>query len=218
MLTSKKVALAAVSVLLILLVSGCGDPQEPAANQINQLVLSGQEIDQSLKTLTSHEQEDMKLYKSILDKGKNKNSDLEALLDQAVDHIRERRTLLKQAEEAMEQTNEKTVALRGSLKELSFEKEETLAQAEKVLDQYEARARALENFVASYQLSLSADEQLYDLMRESAEPNLVKIKRAIRVRNSEYAKLAEFESNLTSRPKHLTEPMPNWFRWIRPAE
>ncbi|APO47065.1 hypothetical protein BS614_25435 [Paenibacillus xylanexedens] len=201
MLTSKKVALAAVSVLLILLVSGCGDPQEPAANQINQLVLSGQEIDQSLKTLTSHEQEDMKLYKSILDKGKNKNSDLEALLDQAADHIHERRTLLKQAEEAMKQTNEKTVALRGSLKELSFEKEETLAQAEKVLDQYEARARALENFVASYQLSLSADEQLYDLMRESAEPNLVKIKRAIRVRNSEYAKLAEFRKQLNLQTK-----------------
>ncbi|PJN52731.1 MULTISPECIES: YkyA family protein [unclassified Paenibacillus] len=201
MLTSKKVALAAVSVLLILLASGCGDPQEPAANQINQLVLSGQEIDQSLKTLTSHEQEDMKLYKSILDKGKNKNSDLEALLDQAADHIHERRTLLKKAEEAMEQTNEKTVALRGSLKELSFEKEETLAQAEKVLDQYEARARALENFVASYQLSLSADEQLYDLMRESAEPNLVKIKRAIRVRNSEYAKLAEFRKKFNLQTK-----------------
>ncbi|ETT39462.1 lipoprotein [Paenibacillus sp. FSL R5-192] len=201
MLTSKKVALAAVSVLLILLVSGCGDPQEPAANQINQLVLSGQEIDQSLKTLTSHEQEDMKLYKSILDKGKNKNSDLEALLDQAADHIHERRTLLKKAEEAMEQTNEKTVALRSSLKELSFEKEETLAQAEKVLDQYEARARALENFVTSYQLSLSADEQLYDLMRESAEPNLVKIKRAIRVRNSEYAKLAEFRKQFNLQTK-----------------
>lgn len=201
MLTSKKVALAAVSVLLILLVSGCGEPQEPAANQINQLVLSGQEIDQSLKTLTSHEQEDMKLYKSILDKGKNKNSDLESLLDQAADHIHERRTLLKQAEEAMKQTNEKTVALRGSLKELSFEKEETLAQAEKVLDQYEARARALENFLASYQLSLSADEQLYDLMRESAEPNLVKIKRAIRVRNSEYAKLAEFRKQFNLQTK-----------------
>ncbi|WP_339297571.1 YkyA family protein [Paenibacillus sp. FSL R5-0623] len=201
MLTSKKVALAAVSVLLILLVSGCGDPQEPAANQVNQLVLSGQEIDQSLKTLASHEQEDMKLYKSILDKGKNKNSDLEALLDQAVGHIHERRTLLKQAEEAMKQTNEKTVALRGSLKELSFEKEDTLAQAEKVLDQYEARARALENFVVSYQLSLSADEQLYDLMRESAEPNLVKIKRAIRVRNSEYAKLAEFRKQFNLQTK-----------------
>ncbi|WJM06893.1 YkyA family protein [Paenibacillus sp. PK1-4R] len=201
MLTSKKVALAAVSVLLILLVSGCGDPQEPAANQINQLVLSGQEIDQSLKTLASHEQEDMKLYKSILDKGKNKNSDLEALLDQAAGHIHERRTLLKQAEEAMKLTNEKTVALRSSLEELSFEKEETLAQAEKVLDQYEARARALENFVTSYQLSLSADEQLYDLMRESAEPNLVKIKRAIRVRNSEYAKLAEFRKQFNLQTK-----------------
>ncbi|MEK3919598.1 MULTISPECIES: YkyA family protein [Paenibacillus] len=201
MLTSKKVALAAVSVLLILLVSGCGDPQEPAANQVNQLVLSGQEIDQSLNKLSSHEQEDMNLYKSILDKGKNKNSDLEALLDQAAGHIHERRTLLKQAEEAMKLTNEKTVALRSSLEELSFEKEETLAQAEKVLDQYEARARALENFVTSYQLSLSADEQLYDLMRESAEPNLVKIKRAIRVRNSEYAKLAEFRKQFNLQTK-----------------
>ena len=201
MLTSKKMALAAVSVLLILLASGCGDPQEPAANQVNRLVLSGQEIDQSLKTLAGHEQEDMKLYKSILDKGKNKNSDLEALLDQAADHIHERRTLLKHAEEAMQQTKEKTVALRSSLKELSFEKEETLAQAEKVLDQYEARSRALENFVASYQLSLSADEQLYDLMRESAEPNLVKIKRAIRVRNSEYAKLAEFRKQFNLQTK-----------------
>ena len=133
MLTSKKVALAAVSVLLILLVSGCGEPQEPAANQVNQLVLSGQEIDQSLKALASHEQEDMKLYKSILDKGKNKNSDLEALLDQAANHIHERRTLLKQAEGVMKQTSEQTVALRSSLKDLSFENEETLAQAEKVL-------------------------------------------------------------------------------------
>ncbi|MEK3777332.1 YkyA family protein [Paenibacillus sp. FSL K6-4396] len=201
MLTSKKVALAAVSVLLVLLASGCGDPQEPAANQVNQLVLSGQKIDQSLNNLTSHEQEDMKLYKSILDKSKNKNSDLEALLDQAADHIDERSTLLKEAEEAMKQTNEKAVDLRSSLKELSFENKETLAQAEKVLDQYEARARALENFIASYQLSLSGDEQLYDLMRESAEPNLVKIKRAIRLRNSEYAKLAEFRKQFNLQTK-----------------
>ncbi|WP_336762176.1 YkyA family protein [Paenibacillus sp. USHLN196] len=201
MLTSKKVALAAVSVLLILLVSGCGEPQEPAANQVNQLVLSGQEIDQSLKALASHEQEDMKLYKSILDKGKNKNSDLEALLDQAANHIHERRTLLKQAEGVMKQTSEQTVALRSSLKDLSFENEETLAQAEKVLDQYEARARAFDNFVASYQLSLNADEQLYGLMREKAEPNLVKIKRAIRVRNSEYAQLAEFRKQFNLQTK-----------------
>ncbi|WP_145149753.1 YkyA family protein [Paenibacillus xylanexedens] len=201
MLTSKKMALAAVSVLLILLASGCGEPQEPAANQVNQLVLSGQGIDQSLKALTGHEQEDMKLYKTILDKGKNKNSDLEALLDQAAEHIHERRTLLKQAEEAMKQTNEQTAALRSSLKELSFEKEETLAQAEKVLDQYEARARAFESFVASYQQSLNADEQLYGLMRESVEPNLVKIKRAIRVRNSEYAQLAEFRKQFNLQTK-----------------
>ncbi|NMI05657.1 hypothetical protein HF638_16890 [Paenibacillus sp. SZ31] len=201
MLTSKKMALAAVSVLLMLLASGCGEPQEPAANQVNQLVLSGQGIDQSLKALTGHEQEDMKLYKTILDKGKNKNSDLEALLDQAAEHIHERRTLLQQAEEAMKQTNEKTLALRSSLKELSFENEETLAQAEKVLDQYEARARAFENFVASYQQSLNADEQLYGLMRESVEPNLVKIKRAIRVRNSEYAQLAEFRKQFNIQTK-----------------
>ncbi|GAS83259.1 YkyA family protein [Paenibacillus amylolyticus] len=201
MLTSKKMALAAVSVLLILLASGCGEPQEPAANQVNQLVLSGQVIDQSLKALAGHEQEDMKLYKTILDKGKNKNSDLEALLDQAAEHIHERRTLLKQAEEAMKETNEKTVALRSSLKELSFENEETLAQAEKVLDQFEARARAFENFVASYQQSLNADEQLYGLMSESVEPNLVKIKRAIRVRNSEYAQLAEFRKQFNLQTK-----------------
>nr|WP_248278188.1 YkyA family protein [Paenibacillus sp. SZ31] len=185
----------------MLLASGCGEPQEPAANQVNQLVLSGQGIDQSLKALTGHEQEDMKLYKTILDKGKNKNSDLEALLDQAAEHIHERRTLLQQAEEAMKQTNEKTLALRSSLKELSFENEETLAQAEKVLDQYEARARAFENFVASYQQSLNADEQLYGLMRESVEPNLVKIKRAIRVRNSEYAQLAEFRKQFNIQTK-----------------
>ncbi|MCW3791473.1 YkyA family protein [Paenibacillus sp. LS1] len=201
MLTSKKMALAAVSVLLMLLASGCGEPQEPAANQVNQLVLSGQAIDHSLKALAGHEQEDMKLYKTILDKGKNKNSDLEALLDQAAEHIHERRTLLKQAEEAMKETNEKTVALRSSLKELSFENEETLAQAEKVLDQFEARARAFENFVASYQQSLNADEQLYGLMSESVEPNLVKIKRAIRVRNSEYAQLAEFRKQFNLQTK-----------------
>lgn len=201
MLTSKKVALAAVSVLLILLASGCGEPQEPAANQVNQLVLSGQGIDQILKALARHEQEDMKLYKSILDKGKNKNSDLEALLDQAGDHIHERRTLLKQAQEVMKQTSEKTLALRNTLKELFFENEETLAQAEKVLDQYEARARAFENFVVSYQRSLNADEQLYVLMRDSVEPNLVKIKRAIRVRNSEYAKLAEFRKQFNLQTK-----------------
>ncbi|WP_181150949.1 YkyA family protein [Paenibacillus sp. PCH8] len=201
MLTSKKVALAAVSVWLILLVSGCGEPQEPAANQVNQLVLSGQKIDQSLKDLSRLEQEDMALYKSVLDKGKNKNSDIEALLDQAGNHINERRMVLKQAEGVMKQTNEDTADLRVSLKELSFENEETLAQAEKVLDQYEARARTFENFVVSYQHSLEADEQLYGLMRKSVDPNLVKIKRAIRVRNSEYTKLAEIRKQFNLQTK-----------------
>ncbi|MBR2565577.1 MAG: YkyA family protein [Paenibacillus sp.] len=190
-ISGKKVALAACSVLLMFLLSGCGEPQEPAANQINRLVESDQEIGKSLKELIRYEKEDMALYKSILSNGKNKNSDIEALLDQAEAHIQQRRTLLGQASKAMQETGEQTEVLRHSLKELTIEKEETLAHAEKVLEQYEARAKTFELFVVSYEHSLDAEEQLYSLMRTSANPNLVKIKRAIRTRNEEYAKLAE---------------------------
>ncbi|WP_342552198.1 YkyA family protein [Paenibacillus sp. FSL R7-0652] len=190
-ITSKKIALAACSLLLVLLLSGCGEPQEPAANQVDRLVQGGQGIDKSLKELSRYEEEDMALYKSILSKGQNKNSDIEALLDQAQAHIQERRALLEKTRKEMQDTDEKTEALRHSLKELTIEKEETLAHAGKVLDQYEARARTFELFTASYGHSLDAEEKLYGLMRASSKPNLAQIKRAIRTRNEEYAKLAE---------------------------
>ncbi|MGQ8872723.1 YkyA family protein [Paenibacillus sp. TSA_86.1] len=191
LITSKKMTLAACSILLMLLLSGCGEPQEPAANQVNRLVQGGQEIDKSLKSLTRYEEEDMDLYKTILSKGKKKNSNIEALLDQADAHIQERRVLLEQTRKAMQEAGEKTEALRHSLKELTIEKEDTLVHAGKVLDQYEARAKTFELFVVSYEHSLDAEAELYGLMRESAKPNLVKIKRAIRTRNEEYSKLAD---------------------------
>ncbi|MGP3784293.1 YkyA family protein [Paenibacillus sp. 1A_MP2] len=125
MLRRKKIALAGVSILLALLVSACGQPQVPAANQVNQLILTDQEMNQSLKEIVRHEREDMELYGSILSKGKNRNSNLEALLDQADGHISERRTLLEQAEAVMSRTKEQMEELRTSLDELSFEKKRT---------------------------------------------------------------------------------------------
>ncbi|UPK42517.1 YkyA family protein [Paenibacillus pabuli] len=201
MLRRKKIALAGVSILLALLVSACGQPQVPAANQVNQLIIADQEMNQSLKEIARHEREDMELYGSILSKGKNKNSNLEALLDQADGHIAERRTLLEQAEAVMSRTKEQMKELRTSLDDLSFEKEENLAQAHTVLDKYEQRAASFEAFVASYRQSLDADEQLYALMRGSVEPNLVKIKRAIRERNSQYAKVAESRQQFNKQTK-----------------
>lgn len=201
MLRRKKIALAGVSILLALLVSACGQPQVPAANQVNQLILTDQEMNQSLKEIVRHEREDMELYGSILSKGKNRNSNLEALLDQADGHISERRTLLEQAEAVMSRTKEQMEEVRTSLDELSFEKEENLAQAHTVLDQYEQRAASFAAFVASYRQSLDADEQLYSLMRGSVEPNLVKIKRAIRERNSQYAKVAELRQQFNKQTK-----------------
>ena len=201
MRTWKKSALAAVGLALTVITSACGQPQEPAANQVNQLILNDQEMAQNLKELARHEREEMELYTSILNKGKNKNSDLESLLDEAEDHIAERRKLLEQAETLMKQTREQTPAVRDSLGRLSFEKEETLAQAQTVLDQYEARAQAFEDFAAFYEQSLDADALLYSLMRGSEEPNLVKIKRAIRERNSQYAHLAELRKQFNKQTK-----------------
>ncbi|MMZ70626.1 hypothetical protein D1872_337150 [compost metagenome] len=39
------------------------------------------------------------------------------------------------------------------------------------------------------------------MMRKKAEPNLVKIKRAIRLRNSEYGKLAELREQFNQQTK-----------------
>lgn len=201
MRTWKKSALAAVGLTLAVLTSACGEPQEPAANQVNELIRNDQEMAQNLKELARHEREEMELYTSILNKGKNKNSDLESLLDQAEEHIAERRKLLEQAETLMKQTQEQTPAVRDSLGRLSFEKEETLVQAQTVLDEYEARAQTFEEFVTSYQQSLDADERLYSLMRGSVDPNLVKIKRAIRERNIQYAQLAEIRKQFNKQTK-----------------
>lgn len=192
---------AASMLLMMMVVSACGEPQEPAANQINQLVLGDQQINESLKEIARHEREDLELYAAILQKGKNKNSNLEALLDQAQDHVDQRRKLLDQAMAVMEQTKQQLDGLRESIGELSFEKEEILAQAQAVLERYETRAGTFEEYVAAYQQSLDADQQLYDMMRKKAEPNLVKIKRAIRLRNSEYGKLAELREQFNQQTK-----------------
>lgn len=197
----KALLVAASMLLLMMVVSACGEPQEPAANQINQLVLGDQQINESLKEIARHEREDLELYGTILQKGKNKNSNLEALLDQAQDHVDQRRELLNQAMAVMEQTKQQLDGLRESIGELSFEKEETLAQAQAVLERYETRAGTFEEYVTAYQQSLDADQQLYDMMRKKAEPNLVKIKRAIRLRNSEYGKLAELREQFNQQTK-----------------
>lgn len=76
-----------------------------------------------------------------------------------------------------------------------------MVQAQTVLDQYEARAQTFEEFVTSYQQSLDADERLYSLMRGSVDPNLVKIKRAIRERNIQYAQLAEIRKQFNKQTK-----------------
>lgn len=197
----KALLVAASMLLMMMVVSACGEPQEPAANQINQLVLGDQQINESFKEIARHEREDLELYATILQKGKNKNSDLEALLDQAQDHVDQRRELLDQAMAVMEQTKQQVDGLRESIGELSFEKEETLAQAQAVLERYETRAGTFEEYVSMYQQSLDADQQLYDMMRKKAEPNLVKIKRAIRLRNSEYGKLAELREQFNQQTK-----------------
>lgn len=199
--------------LLMMVVSACGEPQEPAANQINQLVLGDQQINESLKEIARHEREDLELYATILQKGKNKNSNLEALLDQAQDHVDQRRELLDQAMAVMEQTKQQLDGLRESIGELSFEKEETLAQAQAVLERYETRAGTFEEYVAAYQQSLDADQQLYDMMRKKAEPNLVKIKRAIRLRNSEYGKLAELREQFNQQTKAFNNANASWSTW-----
>ena len=102
-----------------MLTSACGEPQEPAANQVNELIRNDQEMAQNLKELARHEREEMELYTSILNKGKQ-NSDLESLLDQAEEHIAERRKLLEQAETLMKQTQEQTPVVRDSLGRLSL--------------------------------------------------------------------------------------------------
>ncbi|WP_145046623.1 YkyA family protein [Paenibacillus xylanexedens] len=201
MLGRKKTMWTAFSIGLILLLTACGQPQEPAANQVNQWLQHDQGIDESLKELSRHEREDMELYTEILSKGKNKNSHIEDLLDQAAQHINERRKLLDEADSVMKQTLEQIDSLRTSLDELSFEKEETLAQAQAVLDQYQVRAATFDGFVASYKQSLDAEELLYSMMRDDVKPNLVKIKRAIRERNAQYVQVAEFRKQFNIQTK-----------------
>ncbi len=69
---SKKRTHAVLITVLLLLLNGCGESQEPAVNQINHLAQNSQEIDKGLESLSNHEQEDMKLYNVILSQGKEK--------------------------------------------------------------------------------------------------------------------------------------------------
>ncbi|MGF6355111.1 uncharacterized protein YcfL [Paenibacillus sp. 4624] len=76
---SKKRIYAVLITLLLLLLNGCGEPQEPAVNQINHLAQDSQAIEKGLESLSNHEQEDMKLYNVILSQGREKKSNVTGL-------------------------------------------------------------------------------------------------------------------------------------------
>lgn len=80
---SKKRTHAVLIIVLLLLLNGCGEPQEPAVNQINKLAQNSQATDKGLESLANHEQEDMKLYNVILSQGKEKNSNVTGFLDRS---------------------------------------------------------------------------------------------------------------------------------------
>ncbi|WP_408894139.1 YkyA family protein [Paenibacillus taichungensis] len=185
----RKAFLVAVGIILMLMLSACGDPQEPAANLVNQLVIGDQQINENLDEIAHYESEDLDLYEWILVKGKEKNSDLESDLDKADVYINKRRNLLNQAQTIMEQNQEQISPIRSSLKKLSFEKEETLTQAQTILELYESRVTAFLELASVYNQCLDDDQQLYDMMRKNVEPNLEKIQQKIRVRNKEFGKL-----------------------------
>lgn len=186
---SKKLTQAVLITLLLLLLNGCGEPQEPAVNQINHLAQHSQEIDKALASLSNHEQEDMKLYRAILSQGKEKNSNITGFLDQVETHIQARKTILEQIETASQKADEETKSLQQSLLKLTVEKEETLSLAAKALEQYESRNQTLQLFIEAYRLGLDAEEQVYGFMGGRTVTDLKEIKLAIQKRNALYDKL-----------------------------
>ncbi|MEK3823630.1 YkyA family protein [Paenibacillus sp. FSL K6-1558] len=206
-ITSKKRIYAVLITLLLLLLNGCGEPQEPAVNQINHLAQNSQAIDKSLESLSNHEQEDMKLYNFILRQGREKNSNVTGLLEQVETHIQARRAILEQIEKARQQVDEQTKSLQQSLLKLSFEKEKTLSLAEKSLEQYESRNQTLQMFIAAYGLGLDAEEQVYGAMRGRTKTDLKEIKLAIKKRNALYDKLSEIQEkfNLLTKTFNSTQ-------------
>lgn len=197
MISAKRTQAVLITVLLLLL-NGCGEPQEPAVNQINHLAQDSQEIDKALESLTNHEQEDMRLYHAILSQGKEKNSNITGFLDQAETHIQARRAILEQIEQASQKADEQTKSLQQSLLKLSFEKEETLSRAGEALKQYESRNQTLQMFVEAYGLGLDAEEQVYGLMRGRTETDLKEIKLAIQKRNVLYGKLTGIQEKFNT--------------------
>ncbi|MGG4132162.1 YkyA family protein [Paenibacillus illinoisensis] len=173
---------------LLIIVNSCREPEEPAANQVNRLVVNDEQINESFREIALHEQEDMELYELILKRGKE-NGSLESLLDQAQVNREVRRKLLDQTQVTMNGSKKLVSQLQFSLNELSVEKEKTLAL--ELLNLYEHRADTLEEFVSTYKQSLLADQRLYEMMRKDAEPDLVKIKQVLQMRNNEFAKLQE---------------------------
>ncbi|MGG3506101.1 hypothetical protein ABES58_11500 [Paenibacillus lautus] len=45
------------SLMLLMTISACGGPQDPAANQVNRLLVGDYKIDRILKEITHHEQD-----------------------------------------------------------------------------------------------------------------------------------------------------------------
>lgn len=190
---SKKRTHAVLITVLLLLLYGCGEPQEPAVNQINHLTQNSQAIDKGLESLSNHEQEDMELYNVILSQGKETNSNVKGFLEQVETHIQARRTILEQIKKGRQKADEQAKSLQQSLLKHSFEKEETLSLASKALEQFKSRNQTLEMFIEAYGLGLDAEEQVYGSMRGRTKTDLKEIKLAVQKRNVLFGKLTEIQ-------------------------
>jgi len=163
----KRIALS--TAILLFLLSGCfgPKPEEEVYTVFEDAVKHEKALFEEAKALGELEQKNAQLYASILQEGQDDSSQVKGTVEQAVQGLKERASILEKEQKALEKA-------RSRMKEADqyigkIEDKNLSKQAAKVVSLYEERFNAFVHMHDAYEKALGSEEKLYGMLQTKTE-------------------------------------------------
>lgn len=163
----KRIALS--TAVLLFLLSGCfgPKPEEELYAVFEDAVKQETTLFEEAKALEALEQKNAQLYDSILQGGQEDSNQVKGAVEQAVQGLKERASILAKEQKALEKAHSKMKEANQYIDKIEDKK--LSKQAEKVVSLYEERFTAFVHMHDAYKKALASEEKLYGMLQTKTE-------------------------------------------------
>lgn len=163
----KRIALS--TAVLLFLLSGCfgPKPEEELYAVFEDAVKQETTLFEEAKALAALEQKNAQLYDSILQGGQEDSNQVKGAVEQAVQGLKERASILEKEKKALEKARNKMKEADQYIRKIEDKK--LSKQAAKVVSLYEERFTAFVHMHGAYGKALASEEKLYGMLQTKTE-------------------------------------------------